>query len=532
MAAAKESRRVAAYCRLSREDGDRAESDSIVNQQRLIEDFCRKNRSFQLVATYSDDGYTGTNFERPQFRRMLGDVERGKIDCIVVKDLSRFGRDYIGVGFYLEQLFPKQGVRFIAIHDGVDTARDSCDMLLPIRNVFNAQYAKDVSDKVKTAFKAKQRRGEFCGAFAVYGYRKDPRNSDHLLVDPAAARIVKRVFSLAAEGVTAKAIAERLNAEAIPSPSAYKQMMGLPYSNGGDAQRRKWTYAAIRRMLSNEAYLGSMVANRAARRRMHGAEKANRADAWIVVPGTHEPIVTRELWASAQKQLRSAGRTADRAGHGGLFTGVLRCGDCGKPLVRIAWNKKTAYSCGTYHRYGAAACTNHYIVEDALSELILDDLNRILRASALPPDALDAPAQPQDHREESQLEHALRRVVRLKSNLCADHRDGILSRDEYEAYLRDYDRQADALSRQLASCRARGGATTVPSEWVRQLAASGRVSALDRATVLQLIDAITVYEDRRLELRYRFCGSVHTGETPREKKERGDHVSDPASKRQ
>lgn len=512
MAIAKEKCRVAAYCRLSREDGDHAESDSIVNQQHLIEDFCKKNPSFMLVATYSDDGYTGTNFERPQFRQMIRDIELGKIDCIVVKDLSRFGRDYIGVGVYLEQMLPEKGIRFIAINDGVDTNRDSYDMLLPIRNVFNAQYAKDISDKVKTAFKAKQRRGEFCGAFAVYGYIKDPRNNDHLRIDPVAARTVNLIFSLAAEGVTTKAIAERLNAEEIPCPSEYKRIMGQQYSNGGDARQRKWTYIAIRRILSNEVYLGNMVANRNSRRKMHGKEKANSAEAWIVVRGTHEPIITRELWASAQKQINSGSRAADKSGHSGLYAGILHCGDCGSPLVRVAWNKKTAYSCGNYHRYGIAACTNHYILENDLSEIILDDLNRIImQASSLPSlSAFDNSSRPKRYGEELQIENALSRVICLKTNLYADYQDGVLSKDEYEEFLRDYNQQADVLSRQLDSCRERNGVMPVPSEWLKQVNAMGCVPVLDRATILQLIDNIIVYEDKHLEIRYRFSEINHT----------------------
>ena len=214
-----ETWRTAAYLRLSREDGDKVESDSIANQHKQLEQYLVEHPELELVDYYADDGYTGTNFDRPAFRRMEEDIHQGKVNCVLVKDLSRFGRDYIEMGRYLEKVFPSQGVRFIAVNDHVDSERGRYDMLLPMKNLFNTKYARDISDKVRSAIHTKQRRGEFVGAFASYGYQKDPDNHNHLLIDPPAAQVVQRIFDLFERGEVKVRIAKLLNAEGVPSPS-------------------------------------------------------------------------------------------------------------------------------------------------------------------------------------------------------------------------------------------------------------------------------------------------------------------------
>ena len=209
----------AGYLRLSREDGDKAESDSIANQRKLLEQYVEAHPEMHLEDFYQDDGYTGTSFDRPAFRRMEGDIEAGKINCVLVKALSRFGRDYIEMGRYLERVFPAQGVRFIAVNDHVDSQQGRYDMLLPMKNIFNTQYARDISDKVRSAIRTKQKRGEFVGAFPSYGYQKAPANHNRLIIDPAAAPVVRRIFDLFEQGWGKIRIAKQLNAEGITSTS-------------------------------------------------------------------------------------------------------------------------------------------------------------------------------------------------------------------------------------------------------------------------------------------------------------------------
>lgn len=247
----------ALYCRLSREDGDRMESDSIGNQRKLLEEYIENHPELTVAECYADDGYTGTNFQRPAFQRMLRDMESGCIRCVLVKDLSRFGRDYIETGRYLERWLPEHGVRFIAVTDNIDSARGAYDMMMPLKNLFNTQYARDISQKVKSALRAKQQRGEFIGAFASYGYCKDPRNRNRLVIDPPAAEVVRRIFALFENGTGKLRIARQLNEEGIPCPSEYKRLTGEKYRNNHRlAATTYWTYATIHRILQTRCTSG------------------------------------------------------------------------------------------------------------------------------------------------------------------------------------------------------------------------------------------------------------------------------------
>ena len=505
--------RAAAYCRLSREDGDKPESDSIVHQQYIIEDYCKRRPEFRIVDVYPDDGATGTNFDREQFRRMIADIEAGKIDCVIVKDLSRFGRDYIDMGFYLERYFPSKGVRFIAVGDGVDSNNGPYDMLLPLKNVFNTQYAKDISNKVRSAFRTKQKRGEFCGAFACYGYLKDPENKNRLIVDPVAAEVVRRIFRMTADGAGQVKVAKALNADRIPCPSDYKRMMGMKYANSKRLQETCcWTYSTVHKILRNEAYIGNMVSNRAVRATMHGKAKAADKREWIVVEGTHEPIVSRALWDAVQAVIARNTRAIDFEGNVGLFAGFLRCGDCGRSLTKTTWNGRTTYSCGSYHRYGFTACTSHYIKEEDLCAIVLNDLNQIIaRVDDLKELAERSEGQtPSAAREEDRhrrLQAALERVQRLKQSAYEDYRDKLLSREEFLRYKADYDRQEGSLARQLAE-QSEDAEATLRRPWVAELLERGRLERLDRATLAQTVEVIRVFEGKHIEIMYRFSAAL------------------------
>ncbi len=501
---------VALYERLSREDGDRPESDSIVNQQRLLEDYCAHHPEFQIVGHYSDDGYTGTNFDRPAFRRLLSDIEAGAVTCVIVKDLSRFGRDYIDMGHYLERHFPSHAVRFIAVNDGVDSQRGPYDMMLPLKNVFNAQYAKDISEKVRSAFEVKQRRGEFVGAFASYGYRKDPENHNHLIADPAAAAVVLRIFELAASGVGQVRIAMILNQENIPCPSAYKRLMGERYANSKKLDSTHyWTYSTVHRILQNEMYLGNMVQGRYIRPTMHGkAKKADPRD-WIVAEGTHEAIVSRELWNTVQAQIAKNTRAPNFDRNVGLFAGFLKCGDCGRAMVKTRRGDRLYYSCGSYRRYGAAVCSSHTAHPDELEQIILADLNQLIRAvndlQTIAENNREKEGCANNKASERQcLDTALSRVRRLKQSSYEDYRDKLLSRDEFLRYKADYDRQEQTLLQQLERT-GEDRADSLPEQpWVDNLVRLGKLTELDRITLAQTVKEIRVFEGNKIEIHYIF----------------------------
>jgi DNA invertase Pin-like site-specific DNA recombinase len=500
--------RTARYARLSRDDGDKLESDSIVNQQHLMEDYCAHHPELAFAGDYTDDGYTGTSFQRPAFQRLLQDIEAGKIDCVLVKDLSRFGRDYIGVGHYLERYFPAKGVRFIAINDNVDSLNGPYDMLLPLRNVFNTQYAKDISTKVRSAFQTKQRHGQFVGAFACYGYAKDPADHNHLIIDPVAAPVVRRIFQMAAQGVGQIRIAKALNQENIPCPSEYKRLLGTKYTNSKRLDSTcYWTYATVHRMLQNPVYLGTMVAGRTVRPGMHGKAVANDKENWIVVEHTHEAIVSPTLWDTVQAQITQNSRPIDWEGHVSLFAGLLACGDCGRAMCKTTWKGQITYSCGSYHRYGSSVCSSHYLRQDTLEAIVLEDINRVL----VPLPALrriarenqtDSRADKDRETEQKKLEAALGRVQRLKKSAYEDYKDGLLSREEFLRYKADYDRQEQTLQSQAAQSQT--VSERLENPWVDKLLQQGKLTALDRPTLVQTVAKIRVFQDKRLEITYCF----------------------------
>ena len=502
----------AGYLRLSREDGDKAESDSIANQRKLLEQYIEAHPELNLVDFYQDDGYTGTNFDRPAFRRMERDIEAGKINCVLVKDLSRFGRDYIEMGRYLERIFPAQGVRFIAVNDHVDSQQGRYDMLLPMKNIFNTQYARDISDKVRSAIRTKQKRGEFVGAFPSYGYQKDPVNHNRLIIDPAAAPVVRRIFDLFEQGWGKVRIAKQLNAEGIPSPSEYKRILGERYHNGRKMdQTTYWTYATIHRILQNQMYAGNMEQGRNFRPTMHGKAVQLDRSAWTVIPDTHEAIIGAEQWERVQALLHKRTRQLSFDQNQSPFAGFLRCGDCGRAMVKTRRAGGIYYSCGSYKRYGPTVCTKHSISHAVLEQIVLHDLNQII-ASVQDLQALAEEAEQQSPKgrtgERARLEGGLERLYRLKKSAYEDYRDGLLRKEDFLRYQTDYERQERELSAQLQQLEAPQEKDLLLHPWVQSLLRHGKLTSLDRVTVAETVRKILIFEDGHIEITYTFSNEL------------------------
>ncbi len=496
--------RTAGYLRLSREDGDKPESESISGQRSIVESFVLAAGDMELAGFYVDDGVTGTSFDRPGFTAMIRDITAGKINCVVVKDLSRFGRDYIESGRYLDRWFPERGVRFIAVNDGVDSARGSYDMLVPIKNVFNAQYARDISQKVRSALWDKRRRGRFIGAFAPYGYKKDPARPGRLVVDEDAAAVVRRIYSMAESGQGQAGIAALLNREGVPCPSLYKSITGDRYRNGNIPDRAAgWTYATVHRILRSRTYMGSMEQGRGVRRVMHGAVTALPRQEWTVVPGTHEAVVSPERWQRVQDILDRRSRQP-KFGAPGVFAGLVRCGDCGRTMVRRAAVSGDYLVCGAYKRGGPGACSPHTVRQDALTAVILEDINRIIRRAGDLSALMDDQAQrPPRKGAGASVKAARERLISLKKAAYEDYRDGVISKEDFLRYRDDYEKRLSMLRAGPAPDEDEG-----PSEWVRKLLDTGRVDALDRASLAETVEAVTVFSDGTAEIRYRFSADA------------------------
>lgn len=510
---------VAEYIRLSREDGDKAESDSIGNQRKLIADYLKDKDGFAVYDTYVDDGFTGTNFDRPSFQRMIADIEAGSVNCVIVKDLSRFGRDYIDTGNYLERYFPDHEVRFISITDHIDSEKQAYDMLLPIKNIFNEQYARDISKKVHASMKTKQRAGEFIGAFASYGYRKSPADKNRLVIDEYAAGIVRKIFRLYTEGYGKQRIAAILNEDHIACPSEYKKINGENYRNSNRLESTSyWTYSTINRILQNEMYLGNMVQNRKSQS-MRGKPRVQDRENWIVVKGTHEAVIDEETWNKVQDLLKRRTRELDLNSGRSIFAGYLKCGDCGRSLVRKAGppghdTGNVNFYCGTYVRSGRQYCTPHPIAYTVLEKIILTDLQTILQRTDNLSEIVrqnkiaDVTKKRTDDREKIRLRTELEKAKKMKKAVYEDYRSGLLSKEEFTAYRQDYSKREQLLGKQLESMDSRhveAGPEFLESPWIKRLLEGGTIEKLDRDIVTDMISEIKVFEDHRIQISYNFA---------------------------
>lgn len=510
---------VAAYIRLSKEDGDKEESDSVGNQKKLLTDYVAKQENFILYDMYIDDGYTGTNFDRPGFRSMLADIKAGKINCVIVKDLSRFGRDYIDTGRYLERIFPEWGVRFISLTDNIDSMKQAYDMLLPIRNIFNEQYARDISKKVQTAVRSKQKAGEFIGAFPSYGYRKSPNDKNKLIIDKYAASIVRRIFSLYIQGYGKQQIAGILNAEGILCPAEYKQVNGENYKNSNClGSTTYWSYSTINSILHKEIYTGKMVQG-TKHQHMRSRQKTMPKESWIIVKHTHEPIIDQDTWEKTQSLLARRTRKPNSTREQHIFSGFVKCGDCGRAMTKSRWQRAdgsracTLY-CGTYRRNGKEYCTPHAIPAEVLEEIVRNDLKKILynpdHIKELVESVLltvtDTRNTPE--KESLRIKTELERIKRLQKHIYEDYRDSLISREEFLTYREDYRKKEELYTRQLNVVdekrkeKPEEGILRIP--WLKNLFELKVTEILDRDTVAEMLSEIRIYENHRIKIIYNF----------------------------
>lgn len=405
----------ASYVRLSQDDGDKEESNSIVNQKNLIRDYLSKHPEFTLVKEYPDDGYSGVNFDRPAFQEMMEDVKNHRINCIIVKDLSRFGRNYIETGKYLEQVFPFLGVRFIAINDNVDTGRSQTDaeqFVLPFKNLFNDSYCKDISTKVRSQLAIKRKNGDFVGSFACYGYLKDPADHNQLIIDPEAAEIVRCVFDWKIHGLSAERIAVRLNSQGILCPMEYKRKQGLKVStNFRTNDTAKWSPVSILRILKNEIYVGVTTQGKVTTPSYKIKRLVEKPESeWDRVEGTHEAIVSQAVFDAVQQLLLRDTRISPAEDKVYLFSGFLCCADCKLNMTRRLRKYKDKsyayYSCAGYRK--KSGCTSHMISEKLLYDAVLAAIQQqfqlVLNLERLIKYAQELPDDPNSlHRFEAQI---------------------------------------------------------------------------------------------------------------------------------
>ena len=375
----KEIYKVGAYVRLSRLDSNKKDIDTIQNQKNIILDYIKDKEQFKLIDIYEDTNKTGTNFNRDNFERLLEDVRKGKINCIIVKDLSRFGRNYIECGNYLEKIFPFMNVRFIAINDFYDSLKEDASqiLLLHLKNIVNEVYAKDISKKITTALREKKKKGNFTGSFASYGYLKDPSDKNKIIINKETQNVVKEIFSLRLKGYSYNKIAIILNKKGILSPYAYLYSIGALKTE--KFKSTKWNDNNIKAILKNEIYIGNMVQGRK-KNEMFGKQKHLDKEKWIIVHNTHKPIISKEIFYKVQEinnnkkkiYLQNNSKKVNIIDSENMFKSIIKCGKCEKRLVRKRErNNRANFMC---RNYMIKECSFAGIKEDVLKEIVLNEI--------------------------------------------------------------------------------------------------------------------------------------------------------------
>ena len=507
--------RAAIYCRLSKDDDLQGESASIANQRDMLEQYCEK-QGWEVVAVYQDDGFTGLNMERPDLKRMLKAIERRQINLVITKDLSRLGRNYLQTGYLIEDFFPRNGVRYIAMNDGIDTMRENND-IAPFKNILNEMYSKDISKKVHSSYLLKAQKGEFTGCVAPFGYRKDPDNKNHLLVDEETAPIVRQLFAWALEGHGPNFIRRRLEEQKMPCPTWWNRQRGLRNTftkwekQDPEKGRYIWDFTVIKDILTNPVYTGAIASQKKEYRFKIGTIGEKKPEDWIVVEGQHQPIVDRSSFEIVQEKLRSRQRPRQN-GEVSLFAGLLKCGECGKALTIRATNAKhpqQIYACKTYNAYGKNHCTQHRVEYDVLYDLVLHKIQECARAALRDEAAVagrlsdNCIAEGKAQREA--LEHALAKdeervevldkmVLRLYEDMVA----GRISEANFNLMLdKTQTKQAQLKERITEGRKKLADELQLASDarqWSEAIRAYADITELDAATINRLVKEIVVHE--------------------------------------
>lgn len=508
--------RAAIYCRLSKDDDQIGQSASVQNQREMLLHFCAE-QGWEVAAVFEDDGYTGLNMNRPNFQKMLKAVERKEINLIVTKDLSRLGRNYLETGELIERYFPKKGVRYIAMNDGVDTEQDTND-ITPFKNILNEMYSKDVSKKVHFAYLSKARNGKFTGCIAPFGYKKDPDEPNHLIIDEEMAWIVRRIYELARNGHGTNHIRRRLEEEKIPCPAWWNRKRGLRNKvtkfelEDPENGRFVWDFTTIKEILSNPVYIGTIASQKANYRFKTGWIGDKKPEEWICVENVHEPLIDRDTYELVQEKVKSRKRP-DAWGNYSIFAGLVKCGQCGSTMnIRRANQKGSAriFTCSKYNRYGVKHCSQHRISYEVLEKIVLDKIREYaamaLEDKAAVAEAVRRSCEADTYRER---EIVLRSVAEDKdrlevldgmvAKLYTDLLDGRITEANFDRLLERTQREQNILRERLNNNQERIAAEqqeeTDTSRWIELIKDYADITELDATTLHQLINKIVVHED-------------------------------------
>ena len=517
--------RVAVYCRLSSDDGDNAESDSIKNQRELINYYLKKESNIQIIDYYIDDGYSGTTFNRPDFKRMIKDMNSGKINTIIVKDLSRFGRDYIEAGVYLEQIFPMNNIRFIAINDNVDSYKDPKSMnniIVPFKNLMNDEYARDISNKVKSVYKTKALNGEFVGGTTPYGYKKNPNNKYQLIIDEEEAVNIRLIYKKYLEGEGQIKICKYLNDNKILCRKEVQRRKKRNISLDPDADDiyYNWSKSTIGKILTNETYIGNVVQNRTTTvsYKNHKVIYKPREE-WTVVKNTHEPIISKEDYKKVQDILEKRNNEKRKPSGVTIYYGKIKCADCGSGMCKMEdfRNNRTCsnYYCRNY-KTTSNKCSPHKIKTSELNRLVKEAI--LIQVKLV----LDLEKTIEKLKEkgkikdiEQQYNYNLRRLLneieknkKLKKKSYEDWKLENITKEDYQINSKQYDEKIESLQNEIIVLQNAFNEDMQNMKkdnyWIEHFRRNKKIKELTRNVINELVDTIYVHEGGNITIKFKY----------------------------
>lgn len=549
--AVKKIKYTALYERLSRDDEMQGESNSIVNQKRYLEEYAQA-QGFKNIRHFTDDGYSGTNFKRPGFQKMIAAIEAGEIDVVCVKDLSRFGRDYLKVGFYTEIMFPEKGVRFIAINNSVDSANPTENDFTPFLNIMNEWYAKDTSNKIRAIFRSRMQDGKRCSGAIPYGYRRDPEDKNHLLIDEEAAKVVRRIYQMVIDGMGSQAIANQLTADNVLIPSAY-----LEQSEHGESRNHsyhdpcRWNCTAVSYILDKQEYMGHTVLGKTICENFKTKKRRKaRPDELIIFENTHEPIIDAETWHLVQKLRRRTRRKLANGSYSHRLSGLVYCADCGKRLSYSSpqsqhrpdgktYDADSSFRCPTYKSmYGE--CTMHYIKSSTLDKLVDEAVRKIARYVLRNEQAFleqvrvltSADQKHTQSEDKKELVNIKKRIAELDNyikRLYEGNASGKIPDRQFEKLMAQYDSEQQELEERVKEIEVNIHEIQQESEngqqFVRLVQKYRDLTEIDQTALNEFIDKVVVHEatggrtadrSQQIDIYFNFIGQFMVEDTEEE----------------
>ena len=507
--------KVAVYLRLSIDDGDKMESNSITNQKKIINTFIKREKDLIIKDYYIDDGYSGTSFERPDFQRMLQDIKKDKIDAVIVKDLSRLGRNYIEVGKYIEEIFPYYNIRFIAINDNIDSYKDPKsinNVIVPFKNLLNDEYARDISNKIRSVLDTKRENGEFIGSNAPYGYLRDERNKHKFILDKTASKVVRKIFDMILKGKSRKEVIDELNRLNILPPAAYK-IKKFNYNKKITNSMCRWDRKKIDAILTNEVYTGDLIQGKMQRisHKVHKIVK-NEREKWIKVANHHVPIISKQEYEQVKNILYNRDTKISKNNQLNVFSGHLKCEDCGCNLSMAKPNGKIYYYCTSYMRH--RECTSHSITEEKIKKIVLDIINKQIDLMVDVDKKIEIISKKEKINYDYEIlqerlndvDENISKYNLFKSSALADYECKYISKEDYEEYNLEYSNKIkelletkEEIENQIGKIgKAHQKENNILDKYNR------RIENLDKTIIDDLIEDIYISKDRNIRISFKY----------------------------